>query len=60
VAYKQEGGEVGGSEDPLSVEWEDNAMDREFGAPYSLEYIRQMNFWPSRVAFDKELEKEKK
>jgi sugar phosphate isomerase/epimerase len=49
-----------GYEGPLSVEWEDNAMDREFGAPESLEYIRQMNFSPSKVAFDKEFGKEKK
>ena len=49
-----------GYEGPLSVEWEDNCMDRESGAPESLEYIRQMNFSPSKVAFDKEFGKEKK
>ena len=42
---------------PLSVEWEDNAMDREFGARESLEFVRRMNFSPSTVAFDKEMKK---
>ena len=37
---------------PLSVEWEDSGMDRTFGAKESLEYIKQMNFSPSTVAFD--------
>jgi len=42
---------------PLSVEWEDNAMDREFGARESLEFVRRMNFAPSTVAFDKDMKK---
>jgi len=42
---------------PLSVEWEDNAMDREFGARESLEFVRRMNFSPSAVAFDKDMKK---
>ncbi len=42
---------------PLSVEWEDNAMDREFGARESLEFVRKMNFSPSTVAFDKDMKK---
>jgi sugar phosphate isomerase/epimerase len=42
---------------PLSVEWEDNAMDREFGARESLEFVRRMNFSPSTVAFDKDMKK---
>jgi sugar phosphate isomerase/epimerase len=37
---------------PLSVEWEDNGMDREFGARESLEFVRAINFSPSDVAFD--------
>jgi hypothetical protein len=49
-----------GYEGPLSVEWEDNAMDREFGAAESLEFVRRMNFSPSKVAFDKDFGKEKK
>lgn len=29
---------------PLSVEWEDNGMDREYGAKESCEYLRQVDF----------------
>ncbi len=42
---------------PLSVEWEDNAMDREFGAAESLGFVRDMNFAPSGAAFDKNFNK---
>lgn len=42
---------------PLSVEWEDNGMDREFGAPEALEFVRSINFSPSAVAFDKDMKK---
>ncbi len=37
---------------PLSVEWEDNGMDREYGAQDALSFIRQTDFTPSTVAFD--------
>jgi sugar phosphate isomerase/epimerase len=37
---------------PLSVEWEDSAMDREHGAREALEMIARMNFAPSARAFD--------
>lgn len=40
---------------PLSVEWEDNGMDREFGAEESAVFVHRMNFSPSDVAFDKEM-----
>jgi len=40
---------------PLSVEWEDSGMDREWGAKESLEYIKKMNFTPSQIAFDSAL-----
>jgi sugar phosphate isomerase/epimerase len=46
-----------GYKGPLSVEWEDNAMDREFGARESAEFIRTMNFSPSTAAFDKDMKK---
>lgn len=46
-----------GYDGPLSVEWEDNAMDREFGARESLEFVRRMNFSPSKVTFDKDMKK---
>ncbi len=41
-----------GYDGPLSVEWEDSGMEREFGAAESCAYIRKMNFSPSDVAFD--------
>jgi sugar phosphate isomerase/epimerase len=37
---------------PLSVEWEDNGMQREFGAKESAEFVKKMNFMPSDIAFD--------
>ena len=37
---------------PLSVEWEDSGMDREHGAPESLQYLRRLDFAPSGGAFD--------
>jgi sugar phosphate isomerase/epimerase len=40
---------------PLSVEWEDNGMDREFGAQESLEFVRSIDFSPSAVAFDQDM-----
>jgi sugar phosphate isomerase/epimerase len=46
-----------GYKGPLSVEWEDNAMDREFGAKESAEFARSINFSPSDVAFDKDMKK---
>jgi len=37
---------------PLSVEWEDSGMDREWGATEALRYVRSSDFAPSDVAFD--------
>lgn len=37
---------------PLSVEWEDSGMDREYGAKEALEFCRNLDFPPSQVAFD--------
>ncbi|HRV92503.1 MAG TPA: sugar phosphate isomerase/epimerase family protein [Anaerolineae bacterium] len=37
---------------PLSVEWEDSGMDRDWGAPDALAFIRRTDFAPSSVAFD--------
>ena len=42
---------------PLSVEWEDNGMDREFGAAESVEFVKSMNFAPSDIAFDGDMKK---
>ena len=38
---------------PLSIEWEDSGMDREFGAREACEFTRQIDFAPSSRAFDK-------
>ncbi len=37
---------------PLSIEWEDSGMDRDWGAPEALAMIRKQDFTPSQVAFD--------
>ncbi|HKL17741.1 MAG TPA: sugar phosphate isomerase/epimerase [Halalkalibaculum sp.] len=37
---------------PLSVEWEDSGMDREFGAEESCAYVKSIDFPPSSAAFD--------
>jgi sugar phosphate isomerase/epimerase len=37
---------------PMSIEWEDIGMDREFGAREACAYIKAVNFTPSNVAFD--------
>ncbi len=41
-----------GYQGPLSIEWEDTGMDRDWGAPEALDMIRGMDFAPSSVAFD--------
>ena len=37
---------------PLSIEWEDSGMDREFGAQEALGVVQDSQFDPSNVAFD--------
>lgn len=37
---------------PLSVEWEDIGMDREEGAREACEFVKRLDFAPSKVAFD--------
>jgi sugar phosphate isomerase/epimerase len=37
---------------PLSVEWEDSGMEREYGARDALAFVRRTDFPPSAVAFD--------
>ncbi len=37
---------------PLSVEWEDSGMDREWGAPEALELVRRFDFAPAARPFD--------
>ena len=41
-----------GYEGPLSVEWEDAGMDREWGAQDAAAFVRRTDFAPSAVAFD--------
>jgi sugar phosphate isomerase/epimerase len=45
-----------GYQGPLSVEWEDNGMEREFGAREALAFVRRTDFAPSSVAFDGSME----
>jgi sugar phosphate isomerase/epimerase len=37
---------------PLSIEWEDSGMDREWGARDALAFVRRADFAPSTTAFD--------
>lgn len=37
---------------PLSIEWEDNGMNRDQGAPEALAHVRKLELVPSDVAFD--------
>jgi sugar phosphate isomerase/epimerase len=41
-----------GYQGPLSIEWEDIGMDREFGAREACAKIKAVDFSPSNVAFD--------
>jgi sugar phosphate isomerase/epimerase len=42
---------------PLSVEWEDSGMDREFGAKEACDFVRKVDFPSSDIAFDAAFEK---
>jgi sugar phosphate isomerase/epimerase len=46
-----------GYKGPLSVEWEDSGMDREFGAKEACEFVRKVDFPSSGIAFDAAFEK---
>jgi sugar phosphate isomerase/epimerase len=39
-------------EGPLSIEWEDSGMEREYGAREALQFVKDINFEPSNIAFD--------
>ncbi len=41
-----------GYKGPLSVEWEDSAMDREMGAAESCQFVKRIDFQPNSLAFD--------
>jgi len=47
-----------GYQGPLSVEWEDPGMDRDHGAKEACEFVREVDFEPSAVAFDAAFDKE--
>jgi sugar phosphate isomerase/epimerase len=46
-----------GYQGPLSIEWEDSAMDREAGARESCAFTKNIDFQPSAQAFDSVFEK---
>jgi sugar phosphate isomerase/epimerase len=46
-----------GYQGPLSIEWEDSGMDRDWGAPDALAFVRRTDFAPSSVAFDAAFQK---
>ena len=43
---------------PLSIEWEDSGMDREWGAQDALAFVRRTDFAPSEVAFDAAMQRD--
>ena len=45
-----------GYKGPLSVEWEDNGMDREHGAEEACEFVRSVDFPTSNISFDSHFE----
>lgn len=49
-----------GYDGPLSVEWEDSAMDREHGARESCEYVRSIGFPSNARAFDASFDKDER
>jgi sugar phosphate isomerase/epimerase len=42
---------------PLSIEWEDAGMDREWGAKDALAFVRRIDFAPSSFVFDKAMQR---
>ena len=47
-----------GYEGPLSIEWEDVGMERDWGAADALAFVRRTDFSPASVAFDAAFAKE--
>jgi sugar phosphate isomerase/epimerase len=47
-----------GYDGPLSIEWEDSGMDRDYGAQDALAFVRRTDFSPSTVAFDAAMQRE--
>jgi sugar phosphate isomerase/epimerase len=46
-----------GYEGPLSIEWEDAGMDREWGAQDALAFVRRIDFEQSSYVFDKAMQR---
>jgi sugar phosphate isomerase/epimerase len=46
-----------GYEGPLSIEWEDAGMDREWGAQDALAFVRRADFRPSDFVFDRAMQR---
>lgn len=46
-----------GYQGPLSVEWEDSGMDREFGAKESCEYVKKLQFPKAERGFEDSFER---
>ena len=46
-----------GYQGPRSIEWEDSGMDRDWGAPDALAFVRRTDFSPSQIAFDAAMQK---
>lgn len=44
---------------PLSIEWEDSGMNREWGAKEALAMVKEQNFTPSNIAFDAQFASDK-
>ncbi|HPX43258.1 MAG TPA: sugar phosphate isomerase/epimerase [Bacteroidales bacterium] len=42
---------------PLSIEWEDSGMDREYGAAEACEFVKSIDFPASDIAFDSAFDK---
>jgi sugar phosphate isomerase/epimerase len=41
-----------GYQGPLSVEWEDSGMEREYGAKEACEFVKKVDFQASNINFD--------
>ena len=46
-----------GYQGPLSVEWEDSGMDREHGAAEAADFVKKVDFKPSNIKFDAQMER---
>jgi sugar phosphate isomerase/epimerase len=47
-----------GYDGPLSIEWEDSGMDREYGAQDALAFVRHTDFPASSLAFDAAMQRD--